>query len=201
VFTGMVVAVGRVVALEGVGGDRRLEIDARDARLPPLEAGDSIAVNGVCLTATSCDRGGFAADVSLQTLSVTNLGSLRTGSRVNLEPSLRLGGTLGGHLVMGHVDGVGRVVTVTEQARSCVLGIELPEGLARYVARKGSVTVDGVSLTVNSVDGDRFEVNVVPHTRAATIIGEYRPGTAVNIEVDLLARYLERLALPGAAGQ
>src|SRR5690606_7050945 len=158
-----------------------------------LEIGASIAVNGACLTAIELGADRFAADVSAATLAVTTLGRLEAGARVNLEPSLKLGDPLDGHLVLGHVDGVGRVTAVRSDGRSRVIEIEVPPGLERYVARKGSIAVDGVSLTVNAVDGRRFEVNVVPHTAAVTIIGEYAPGTAVNIEADLLARYVARL--------
>jgi riboflavin synthase len=141
----------------------------------------------------------FTADVSAETLRVTTLGQLRPGSRVNLEAPLALGEGIDGHLVTGHVDGVGKVVDVRPAARSHVIAIDVPSELARYIARKGSVAVDGVSLTVNSVHESRFTVNVIPHTQAVTIIGDYRPGTEVNIEVDLVARYLERLF--GAARQ
>jgi riboflavin synthase len=192
-FAGIIKGVGRVAAVEERGGDRRIVIDTRDVALGVIEPGASIAMNGVCLTATESDQESFAADVSGATLSATTLGVLAAGSPVNLEPSLRLGEPLDGHLVSGHVDGVGRVVEVRSDARSTILAIELPAGLARFVARKGSVAVDGVSLTVNAVDGARFEVNVIPATLERTIIGSYRAGSAVNIEVDIIARYLDRL--------
>ena len=150
------------------------------------------------MTAVTCDPRRFTADVSVETLSATTLGDLKVGDAVNLESSLRMGDPLDGHLVTGHVDGVGRVVGVTEEARSIVLRIETDEGLAPYIARKGSVAVDGVSLTVNAAENGTFQVNIVPHTREMTIIAGYRPGTAVNIEVDIIARYLERLARGGS---
>ncbi len=193
-FTGIVKGAGEVLGIDSVGGDRRLTIGLAGVDIGEYGLGSSICVNGVCLTVVAVSAAGFSADVSNATLSVTNLGSLKPRSRVNLEPSLRIGEPLDGHLVTGHVDGIGRVVEVGADARSSVYGIELPSGLSRYVARKGSIAVDGVSLTVNAVDLERFEVNIVPHTRALTIIGAYDVGTAVNIEVDIVARYLERLA-------
>lgn len=192
-FSGIVKGVGLVVERTDFGADRRLVIGTAGVSLGALEIGASIAVNGACLTAIELGADRFAADVSAATLAVTTLGQLEAGARVNLEPSLKLGDPLDGHLVLGHVDGVGRVTAVRSDGRSRVIEIEVPEGLERYVARKGSIAVDGVSLTVNAVDGRRFEVNVVPHTAAVTIIGEYAPGTAVNIEADLLARYVARL--------
>jgi len=192
-FSGIVKGVGRVLAVEERGGDRRLTIGFADTPLVPPAIGASIAVNGVCLTATAVGTDRFEADVSSETLSVTTLGLLAHGARVNLEPSLALGDPLDGHLVSGHVDGIARVASIEPAARSLVVAIDLPPGLARYVARKGSIAVDGVSLTVNEISGDRFSVNIVPHTRDATIIGDYRPGTPVNVEVDLLARYVERM--------
>jgi len=192
-FSGIVKGVGLVVERTDFGADRRLVIGTAGVPLGALEIGASIAVNGACLTAIELGADRFAADVSAATLAVTTLGRLEAGARVNLEPSLKLGDPLDGHLVLGHVDGVGRVTAVRSDGRSRVIEIEVPPGLERYVARKGSIAVDGVSLTVNAVDGRRFEVNVVPHTAAVTIIGEYAPGTAVNIEADLLARYVARL--------
>lgn len=193
-FSGIVTGVGRVIDSADAGGDRRLTIDTRGVALRPVEIGGSIAVNGACLTAVSVEPGQFAADVSLETLSATTLGGLSRGDPVNLECSLRLGDAVDGHLVTGHVDGIGQVVSVAPAARSLGVRIAVDGALARYIARKGSVTMDGVSLTVNAVDGNAFEVNIVPHTRDVTIISGYRPGTAVNIEVDMVARYLERLS-------
>ena len=192
-FSGIVRGVGRIVAQHDAGGDRRVTIRYDGAAMDRPAAGASIAVNGVCLTATASDAACFTADVSAATLSVTTLGALGVGADVNLEPALMLGERLDGHLVTGHVDGVGHVVTVGRAARSVTLTIEIPQQLRRYVARKGSVAVDGVSLTVNAVAGARFEVNIVPHTLDTTLIPGYRPGTAVNIEIDVVARYVERL--------
>lgn len=181
------------MALERRGGDVRLSV--RSAGLPfgTFEVGESIAVNGVCLTAVALRDDGFDTDVSTETLDVTALGGLRVGSDVNLEPSLALGDRLGGHLVSGHVDCVGTVVKREADARSVRFGFEIPPGYARYIARKGSVTVDGVSLTINAVSAKGFEVNIIPHTAEQTLFGSYAVGSRVNIEVDLLARYLERL--------
>lgn len=192
-FTGIIKALGSIAGMERTGGDLRLTI--RSAGLPwrDYEIGESIAVNGVCLTAVDFVEDGFVTDVSVETMDVTALGSLAQGSSVNLEPAISLGERLGGHLVSGHVDCIGIVKTREADARSVRLGIEVPENYKRYIARKGSVCVDGVSLTVNSVSAARFDVNIIPHTADVTIIGGYRVGTRVNIEVDLLARYLERL--------
>ena len=192
-FSGLVKGVGRVAARTDLGKDQRFTIELGSVALPPLVVGASIAVNGVCLTVVTAAGDRFTADVSGETLAVTTLGRLAAGSRVNLESPLRAGDPLDGHIVSGHVDGVGEVVAVEPAGRSLIVTIEVPEPLARYVAMKGSVAVDGVSLTVNAVRGARFAVNIIPHTQEKTVIGDYKAGTAVNIEVDLLARYLERL--------
>ena len=194
-FTGIVQAVGRIARREARGGDTRLEIACGGLDLSDVAAGDSICVSGVCLTALDIGAGTFAADVSLETLSCTTLGALECGAGVNLEKSLRLADRLGGHLVSGHVDGVGRVLAVTPDARSQRWTFELPPALARYVAQKGSICIDGVSLTVNDVDGNRCGVHLIPHTVAATTFGVRGVGDAVNIEVDLIARYVERLRM------
>jgi riboflavin synthase len=193
VFTGIIKAVGTLAGTEPRGGDLRLTFASEGLDFASAQLGDSIAVNGVCLTAVELSAQGFAADASRETLSLTTLGGLRPGSRVNLEPALTLATPLGGHLVSGHVDGLGEVVSADEEARSWRFVLRAPAGLERYIARKGSICIDGVSLTVNGVDGDRFDVNIVPHTMAMTTIGEWRPGSRVNLEVDLVARYLERL--------
>jgi riboflavin synthase len=200
-FTGIIQAVGEVRRLEPRGGDVRIVVDAGKLEMAGLAVGDSVAVNGVCLTAILVDASGFAADVSRETLGLTTLGGLSPGSRVNLEKALTLATPLGGHLVSGHVDGIGRVLTRADDARSVRLRIEAPMELARYIAHKGSICVDGTSLTVNTVEGRSFEVNIVPHTLDETIIGGYGPGTSVNLEVDLIARYLERLILGERAAQ
>jgi len=191
VFSGIVAAVGRIAAAQPQGDGMRLRIDAPDFDLHDIGLGDSIAVQGVCLTVVSRHAQGFEADVSQATLAVTH--GIEAGREVNLEKSLRLSDRLGGHLVAGHVDGVGTVVALEDLGGSFRLAIEAPAGLERYVARKGSVTVDGVSLTVNEVRGTTFEVNVIPHTRAVTTFRDLRVGSKVNIEVDLLARYVEQI--------
>lgn len=194
-FTGIIQSVGLIQRLEPRGGDVRLSLDTGKLPLEGVVLGDSIAVNGVCLTAVALTEHGFAADVSRETLTLTTLGALKPGSRVNLEKALTLSTPLGGHLVSGHVDGVGTLLERHEDARSWRLRIQAPDELARYIAHKGSIGVDGTSLTVNRVEGAVFELNIVPHTIQETIIGDYRPGTRVNLEVDLIARYLERLLL------
>jgi riboflavin synthase len=192
-FTGIVQATGRVAGTEKRGGDLRLIVEAPDFGSEGIPSGDSISVSGCCLTVTEAGSGTLAFDVSNETLSLTTLGGLRAGDRVNLEPALRLSDRLGGHLVSGHVDGVGTIVAIEADARSQRWTIEAPAALARYIASKGSICVDGASLTINAVSGNRFEVNLIPHTVAATTFGDRRTGDRVNLEVDLLARYLERL--------
>ena len=192
-FTGIVSAVGCVAAMNSRGGDVELGVTAAGGGVERLRIGDSIAVGGVCLTVTRQESGAFFADVSLETLSRTTLGGLRVGSRVNLEPCLRAGDPLGGHLVSGHVDAVGRLLEVLPDGRSSRLRFELPADLARFLAPKGSICIDGVSLTVNEVEGRSFGVNLIPHTQTATTLGALTGGDAVNLEVDLIARYLERL--------
>ena len=199
-FSGLVRGVGRVESRTNASGDVRLMIERGSAAAAPLAVGGSIAVNGVCLTAVATAGNTFTADVSAATLAVTTLGRLAVGARVNLEPPLKAGDPLDGHIVTGHVDGVGEVVAVEPAGRSTRLVIAVPAALSRYIAAKGSVAVDGVSLTVNAVDGAEFEVNIIPHTQAVTVIGEYARGTAVNIVVDMLARYLERLVRTDADG-
>ena len=171
----------------------RLWIDVVALPMAGVVDGDSICVSGCCLTALEVAPRGFAADVSRETLSLTTLGGLQAGSKVNLEPSLRAGDSLGGHLVSGHVDGVGELVALHEDARSVRMRFRCPPGLSRYVARKGSIAIDGVSLTVNEVDGDEFGVNLIPHTQQVTTLGGRRPGQRVNLEIDQVARYVERL--------
>jgi riboflavin synthase len=192
-FTGIVKAKGRIRSLKKQGGDLCMTVESNGLDWATYEVGESISVNGVCLTATAVHDDGFDADVSMETMKVTALGKLRKGSAVNLEPSISLGERLGGHLVSGHVDGVGAVVARESDARSVRLKIEVPNKIGRYLAKKGSVCVDGVSLTINEVSAQTFEVNIIPHTVEETIIGDYTIGSAVNIEVDLLARYIERL--------
>ena len=192
-FTGIIKGIGRVAALEQRGGDTRLVINRVDTDLGSVALGDSIAVSGVCLTAAELEGNRFAADVSQETLSLTTLGALEVGSRVNLEGALRAGEPLGGHLVSGHVDGFGVLETREPDARSWRLVFSVPPQLKRFFAPKGSVCVDGISLTVNEVDGARFGVNIVPHTMEHTTLGERAVGDRVNLEIDVIARYLARL--------
>lgn len=198
-FTGIIQAIGTIAAVDPRGGDLRLRIDCGALDLGGVARSDSIAVSGVCLTAIELGARQFAADVSRETLACTTLGALRVGDAVNLEKALRVGDALGGHLVAGHVDGVGHVLDVRDDARSQRWRFTAPAELARYIASKGSICIDGVSLTVNEVDGASFGVNLIPHTVAMTTFGQRRPGAAVNLEVDLLARYVERMlgARPG----
>jgi riboflavin synthase len=196
-FTGIVQAIGRVSASESRDGDLHLTIDAGQlaARIDAsrLAPGESIAVSGACLTVVKFEGGRFAADVSRETLALTTLGSLRAGDTVNLEAALRAGDPLGGHLMSGHVDGVAKVVALDRDARSLRVDVEVPEALARYIAPKGSVALDGVSLTVNEVAARRFSVNLIPHTVQVTTFSGLAVGQGLNLEVDQLARYLERL--------
>lgn len=192
-FTGIIEAVGTIRAIEPRGGDVRLSVEGGGLDLAGMDIGDSIAVNGCCLTVVAREGAGFAADVSRESLGLTTLGDLGRNSPVNLERALTLSKPLGGHLVTGHVDGVGRVENRVDDGRSVRFRVRAPDALARYIARKGSICVDGVSLTVNEVDGAVFGVNIVPHTLQATVFGAYREGSRVNLEVDIIARYLERL--------
>lgn len=194
-FTGIIQAVGRLGHAERRDGDLRLRIEGGGLDLSDTQLGESIAVSGVCLTVVAFDASGFSADVSNETLAVTTLGRLRAGAAVNLERALRAGDRLGGHLVSGHVDGLGRVVKRWPDARSERWRFAAPPSLLRYVAVKGSICVDGVSLTVNTVDAEGFEVNLVPHTLEHTAFGDTPDASEVNLEVDVIARYVERLAL------
>lgn len=194
-FTGLIQAVGSLSHTESRGGDCRLTLATGTLPMAGVKLGDSIAVNGVCLTAIALGEHEFSADVSRETLSRTTLGNARVGTPVNLELALLPTTRLGGHLVSGHVDGLGLVIDRQADARSWRFVIEAPAALARYIAEKGSICIDGISLTVNSVDGARFGVNIVPHTLTETTLGHTVAGQRVNLEVDLLARYTERLLL------
>lgn len=194
-FTGIIQAQGTIADMQPRSGDMRLQINTGKLDLGDVSLGDSIAVNGVCLTAVELTGKSFSADVSNETLLLTSLAGLKTGSSVNLEKALTLATRLGGHLVSGHVDGVGTVISRSDDGRSVRFVIEAPAVLACYIAHKGSICIDGTSLTVNAVDGARFELNIVPHTLKETIMGNYQAGSEVNLEVDLIARYLERLVL------
>ena len=200
-FTGIIQSVGKIAALDTRGGDASVRISCGKLDMSEVNTGDSIAVNGVCLTVVEHYAAGFTADISGETLSRTTLGRLHTGDSVNLEKALTLSTPLGGHLVSGHVDGVGVVVNRREAARSVQFRIKAPEALAKYIAEKGSVCVDGVSLTVNGIHGAEFEVNIVPHTLAETTLGTIKEDSEVNLEVDVVARYLERLMLGKLAAQ
>lgn len=205
-FTGIIQAVGTVAAKQARGGDLRLRIRTGKLDLRDVALGDSICTNGVCLTVVELPGDGFWADVSVETLDFTTLGELRSGSPVNLEKALTPASRLGGHFVSGHVDGVGEVESLSEDARSVRVVVRAPDHLARYIAHKGSICVDGTSLTVNAVTGARFELNIIPQTMQETVFGQYRPGSRVNLEVDIIARYLERLlqgdaaAVPASSG-
>jgi riboflavin synthase len=192
-FTGIIQTIGEVDSIEANGGDVQLQIAAPGLGLDTVAIGDSIAVNGCCLTVTRLTDDAFIADVSHETLNVTTLGGWQVGMLVNLERALTAGQALGGHYVTGHVDGVATVTALETDARSTRIQIEVPKPFARYIARKGSITVDGVSLTVNEVGPATFAVNLIPHTLDATILNRYVVGTRVNFEVDIIARYLERL--------
>lgn len=192
-FTGLILAVGKIQRVETRGQDCRLYIDTTTLDMDAVALGDSIAVSGCCLTAVELGEHSFAADVSGETLAKTTVGQWQTGTRVNLEKSLTLSTPLGGHLVSGHVDGVGEVLRRWEDGRSHRFRLRAPDGLARYIAAKGSVAIDGISLTVNAVEGDEFEVNIIPHTLTHTTMSGYQAGSRFNLEVDLIARYAERL--------
>ncbi|MDX1299079.1 MAG: riboflavin synthase [Pseudomonas sp.] len=200
-FTGIIEAIGSIRALTPKGGDVRVYVETGKLDLGDVKLGDSIAVNGVCLTAVELPGDGFWADVSRETLARTAFIDLKAGSKVNLEKALTPTSRLGGHLVSGHIDGVGEIIARADNARAVQFTIRAPRELAKYIAHKGSITVDGTSLTVNAVNGAEFELTIVPHTLAETIMVDYRAGRSVNLEVDLLARYLERLLLGDKAAE
>jgi riboflavin synthase len=199
-FTGIVTNTGILKSKTATGGDCRLHITCDDLDLESAQVGESISVSGACLTMLDPGESGFYADVSQETLGLTTLGQLEEGRAVNLELALSLEARLGGHLVTGHVDGKARLVSRHEDARAERFEFEAPDRLARYIAKKGSVCIDGVSLTVNEVDGAGFSVCLIPHTLEITTLGRLRPGDEVNLEVDIIARYLERL-MAGEADQ
>lgn len=192
-FTGIIQAVGKVVSLRDQGGDQRITLDTGDLDLTGVNVGDSVCISGVCLTASMVDDHQLTADLSAETLSRTTFAALRIGDQVNLEKALTPQTPLGGHLVMGHVDGVGKIVERRSQGRSVLFSIETPAALVKYIAEKGSICVDGVSLTVNGVAARTFDVNIIPHTLRCTTLDRLIVGCHVNLEVDLIARYLERL--------
>ena len=200
-FTGIVETQGVVVTKEYRGGDLRLGIQAQGLDWSSVAIGDSISTNGVCLTAIELNNESFLADVSVETLNLTTVGAWGVGDKVNLERALTPQSRLGGHIVSGHVDGIGEVLSRESDARSERFVIRVPNELAKYVAHKGSITIDGTSLTVNQVNGNEFDINIVPHTLSVTVIGDYRVGTKVNLEVDVIARYLERILLGDKAAE
>jgi riboflavin synthase len=195
-FTGIVASTGILEGKTIMGGDCRLHISCGHLSLESAQVGDSISVSGACLTMLEPGATGFFADVSLETLSLTTLGQFREGQAINLELALSLEDHLGGHLVTGHIDGKARLLSRHQDARSERFEFQVPDQLARYIAKKGSVCIDGVSLTVNEVDGSKFEVCLIPHTLEVTTLGSLETGDEVNLEVDLIARYLERLMAP-----
>ena len=194
-FTGIIEEVGEIVALEQYNGDMKLRVNTNQLDISKIQLGDSIATNGVCLTVARLCQDGFESDVSLETLSVTSIENWSIGSKVNLERSLTIDMRLGGHLVLGHVDGIGEILDRFPDARSERFRVRAPAELAKYIAQKGSITVDGISLTVNKVEGSEFELNIVPWTLEHTVMNTYQKGTKVNLEVDVIARYVERLML------
>lgn len=200
-FTGLIEAIGTIAVVEPQGSDLRLRVASGSLPLAEVVLGDSIAVNGVCLTVTGLPGDGFWADLSGETLAHSSFATLKVGTRVNLERALTPTTRLGGHLVSGHVDGVAEVVERSSDGRSERFRLKAPAALAKYIAHKGSVCIDGISLTVNRVDGAHFELNIVPHTLGQTTLAGFRPGQRVNLEVDLIARYLERLMLGEAAAE
>lgn len=194
-FTGIIEAVGKIAGLRQLDNEWRLTVDSGKLDLSDVVLGDSIAVSGACLTVVALTERDFQADVSNETMGLTNLGLLNKGSAVNLEKALTPSSRIGGHIVSGHVDGVGELEILEPDGGSWRLVFKAPDNLARYIASKGSICIDGISLTVNSVNGARFTVNIIPHTQQETVIQYYQPCTKVNLEVDLISRYLERLLL------
>ncbi len=200
-FTGIIEAVGKVQSVRQAGGDVRLTIDAAGLDMGDVKLGDSIATSGVCLTVVDFGKNWYAADVSLETISRTSLNSWKTGTRVNLEKALLPTTRLGGHLVSGHVDGLGTVTLARKDARSLYFEVKAPDALAKYMAEKGSITIDGISLTINHLDGALMSLNLVPHTATQTTINDWQLGSKVNLEIDVLARYLERLLMGDQAAK
>ena len=200
-FTGIIEATGTLTQLQLKGGDLIVRVTTTSLDMSDVNLGDSIATNGVCLTVTEKFHDGFKADVSNETLSLTRFAEYKQGQKVNLEKALQPISRLGGHLVSGHVDGLGSIVDMKQDARSVRIDIQAPDELAKYIAHKGSITVDGISLTVNSVAGAVFSLNIIPHTQEITTIGQWQIGTQVNLEVDIIARYLERLLLGEKAAE
>jgi len=200
-FTGIIEAVGTIAAMQNQQGDIRLRIQTGDLDLGDVKLGDSIATNGVCLTVVELPGDGFWADVSRESITHTRIADWKKGDKVNLEKALTLNTRLGGHIVTGHVDGVGTITERKDDARSVRFTVQAPANIQKYIAAKGSITVDGVSLTANDVDGDLVELNIVPHTAQETLINDYKIGTQVHLEVDIIARYLERMMNPNSSSK
>ena len=192
-FTGIIETVGEVVAKELREGDVKLTLEADESYLEAVMLGDSIACNGVCLTVVDRTSNQFMLDVSVETLSLTTIGDWDVGSKVNLEQAMIASSRFGGHIVSGHIDRIGEIIDIAEDARSWRMTVRVPKNIRQYIAKKGSISVDGVSLTINSVEDNEFSVNIVPHTLSHTIIGDYKLNQKVNIEIDTIARYVERL--------
>ena len=192
-FTGIIETVGEVVAKELREGDVKLTLEADESYLEAVMLGDSIACNGVCLTVVDRTSNQFMLDVSVETLSLTTIGDWDVGSKVNLEQAMIASSRFGGHIVSGHIDRIGEIIDITEDARSWRMTVRVPKNIRQYIAKKGSICLDGVSLTINSVEDSEFSVNIVPHTLSHTIIGDYKLNQKVNIEIDTIARYVERL--------
>lgn len=200
-FTGIIEAIGTISALQNQQGDIRLRIQTGDLDLGDVKLGDSVATNGVCLTVVELPGDGFWADVSRESITHTRIAEWKKGDKVNLEKALTLNTRLGGHIVTGHVDGVGTITERKDDARSVRFTLQAPSNIQKYIAAKGSITVDGVSLTANDVDGDLLELNIVPHTVQETLINDYKVGTQVHLEVDIIARYLERMMNPNSSSK
>lgn len=200
-FTGIIESVGSIGAMQARGSDMRVSIQVGKLDMSDVQLGDSIATNGVCLTVVEFSAQHYVADVSMETIKRTGFANYQQGMAVNLEKALMATSRLGGHIVSGHVDGVGEIASMENTGQTWEIWVKAPDNLARYIAEKGSITVDGVSLTVNDVDGAKFKLTLVPHTLQETIIQHYQVGTRVNLEVDVIARYLERLMLGDKAAQ
>jgi len=200
-FTGIIAAVGKIIAIKKNQKDMTITVHAGGLDMSDVKLGDSIANNGVCLTVTHLNNDSFNADVSYETIKLSGFSNIKTGFLVNLEKAMQMNDRFGGHIVSGHVDGVGEITTVTPLGNAVEYWIKAPDDLAKYIAKKGSITVDGVSLTTNEVDGASFKLTIIPHTISETIMQEYAVGTRVNLEVDVISRYLERLVLGEQAAE
>ena len=200
-FTGIIEAIGTVKAIKHHAQDVTISVDSGKLDLSDVKLGDSIAHNGVCLTVTKLTDHGFTVDLSQETLKRSGFSQIKTGFEINLEKAMQMNARFGGHIVSGHVDGVGEISSITQLGNAVEYWVKAPDQLAKYIAEKGSITVDGISLTINDIDGARFKLTIIPHTIAQTIMANYQVGTQVNLEVDVIARYLERLLLGEKASQ